>query len=91
MLSEREGALLSLSDSLGDGAAVLDAEGKIKGVNKRFLEMLGVPEQGIVGKRLDLVKTFRGQGVSKKLAEPALRTRGVSVRVWIHGRNRARS
>jgi PAS domain S-box-containing protein len=67
--SEDEGALLSLSDSLRDGAAVIDAEGKIKGANKRFWEILGVAEHRTLGKRLDMVTAFRGNSVSAKLAE----------------------
>ncbi len=67
--SEDEGALLSLSDSLRDGAAVIDAEGKIKGANKRFWKILGVAEQRTVGQRLDMVKAFQGNGVSAKLAQ----------------------
>jgi PAS domain S-box-containing protein len=67
-LSENEGALLSFSCSLQDGAAVLDGAGRIKGINRRFGGILGVSEQEIVGKRLDLIKTFRSKGLSRKLA-----------------------
>lgn len=67
--SEDEGALLSLSDSLRDGAAVIDAEGKIKGANRRFWEILGVDERRTVGRRLDMVKGFRSDGISDKLAQ----------------------
>ncbi len=67
--SEDEGALLSLSDSLRDGAAVIDAEGRIKGANKKFWEILGIAEQRTLGKRLDMVKAFQGNGVSARLAQ----------------------
>ncbi len=67
--SEDEGALLSLSDSLRDGAAVIDAEGNIKGANKRFWEILGVSEQRTLGKRLDMVKAFQGNAVSSRLSQ----------------------
>ncbi len=67
-LSEKEEALLSIFDSIQDGVAVLDAEGKIKGVNNRLLEIVGVPGQRIVGKRFDLVKLISGKNVSEKLA-----------------------
>lgn len=61
--------MLSLSDSLRDGAAVIDAEGKVKGANKRFWEILGVAEQRTLGKRLDMVKAFQGNAVSSRLSQ----------------------